>query len=489
LPIQAGAYAPARAGIALVMHDQEERPREVLATTAIATGTLLKDRYRLERLLGRGGMASVWLASDRVLERSVAVKIIADTISSDSEFRARFRREARIAAGLSHPNLIGVYDYAEGAERPYLVMEYVAGDNLSQRLSRNGEIDSERLARELLGALMHIHAAGIVHRDVKPQNVLIAPDGSTKLIDFGIALPSDATALTSTGNLLGTARYIAPEVMRGQRATERSDLYSCGVVLRDCTGSDPSSNLRALVECLCAADPLERPASAGEALARLKRRIVVADRPTEVFSPSELFAPTEEIDAVPVAAHRRRLRPAADDPSRAGPSSPRRARGKAAAILATCAALAGAFLLLSGDSGEKPGKPGSNGAASGRDNQEAAGAGPSAAGGAPSAAAGVPEAAGSDDELGSALNQEGFELIQAGDYEGAVPTLEEAVRAFSPGTEDLDYAYALFNLGNALRLSGRPDEAIPVLERRLAIPNQTEVVRQELAAARSEARS
>jgi hypothetical protein len=445
------------------MPHHDERLGEDLATTAVVTGTVLKDRYRLERLLGRGGMASVWLAGDRVLERPVAVKIIADTIASDSEFRARFRREAQIAAGLSHPNLIGVYDYADGAERPYLVMEYVAGDNLAQRSSRNAEVDGELLARELLGALAHIHAAGIVHRDIKPQNVLITPDGGTKLIDFGIALPTDATALTSTGNLLGTARYIAPEVMRGERATERSDLYSCGVVLRDCMRSDPSGNLSALVERLCAADPLERPASAGEALARLRRRVVVADQPTEVFAPTQVFRQTE------VSA----------------PKDQHSSWRKVAAILAACAVLAGGFLVLSDDSGESPLEPRPNRATSGRE----AGAGPSAAAVVPSATAEVPEPAGNDDELGSALNQEGFELIQAGDYEGAIPILEEAVSAFSPGTGDLDYAYALFNLGNALRLSGRPDEAIPILERRLAIPNQTEVVRRELDAARSEARS
>ncbi len=439
------------------MPHQEERLGNALAATVVADGTVLKDRYLLERLLGRGGMASVWLASDQVLERPVAVKIIADTIASDPEFRDRFRREARIAAALSHPNLIGIYDYADGAERPYLVMEYVAGDNLAQRLSRDAEIDGERLARELLGALAHIHAAGIVHRDIKPQNILIGPGGNAKLIDFGIALPADATALTRTGNLLGTARYIAPEVTRGERATERSDLYSCGVVLRDCTGGEASGSLRALAERLCSADPHDRPASAGEALARLNHRAVVADEPTEVFAPSET------------------------------PATPRRSWSKAAAVLAACAALAGAFLLLGGDTGENAGKSPAKVAKGKRDNQQATDADPSAAGATPSAAAEVPEPTGSDDELGSALNQEGFELLQAGDYEGAIPILEEAVSAFSPETEDLDYAYALFNLGNALRLSGRPEEAIPVLERRLAIPNQTEVVRRELAAARSEA--
>jgi len=451
------------------MPHQEEQLGEVMAGPAIGSGTLLKDRYRLERLLGRGGMASVWLATDLVLERPVAVKIIADTIASDPEFRARFRREARVAAGLSHPNLIGVYDYADGAERPYLVMEYVAGDNLAQRLSRKAAIDSNLLARELLGALAHIHAAGIVHRDVKAQNILITQDGKAKLIDFGIALPADATALTRTGNLLGTARYVAPEVMRGERATERSDLYSCGVVLRDCLRGDPAVELRALVERLCAPDPRDRPASAAEALARLERK-VVAGQPTEVFVPSEMLAPTEEVTL---------SRP--PRPSASAEPVPRRPRGhawsKLAAALAVCAALAAAFLILGGDSGQTPGKKGAPRVATGaRADRQAADAAPSTA-----------EATGSDDDLGSALNQEGFELIEAGEYESAVPILEEAVSAFPPGTEDLDYAYALFNLGNALRLSGRPEDAIPVLEQRLAIPNQTGVVRRELAAARSEA--
>jgi eukaryotic-like serine/threonine-protein kinase len=426
----------------------------------IAPGARLKDRYRLERLLGRGGMASVWLASDQVLERPVAVKVLSDTIASDPEFLARFRREARVAAGLSHPNLIGVYDYAEGAERPYLVMEYVPGDNLAERRSQNVEIGCERLARELLGALAHIHAAGIVHRDVKPQNVLIAPDGSAKLIDFGIALPKDATSLTHTGHLLGTARYIAPEVMNGKPATERSDLYSCGVVLRDCIGDDPPGHLRALVERLSTADPRGRPASAGEAIAQVNRGASILDQPTEPLGPT-LRRP------------------------RSQPSAPRLARGKAAvAVVAALATLAVALLLVTdGPQEKRGGKTDSNVAASGRDDVEATGRNGSGA------TAAVPAPAGNDLALGSSLNQEGFEMIQAGRYEEAIPVLEEAIRAFPPGTDDLNYAYALFNLGNALRLSGRPEEAIPVLERRLEIPNQTEVVRSELAAARRAARS
>ncbi|HYC80344.1 MAG TPA: serine/threonine-protein kinase, partial [Solirubrobacterales bacterium] len=164
----------------------------------IREGTVLKGRYRLDRLLGRGGMASVWRGHDSVLDRPVAIKVLSDVIASDPSFQARFRREATVAAALSHPNLVRVFDYAEAGERPYLVMELVPGEDLGALISRGEAVDRGRLARQLLAALAHIHGAGIVHRDVKPQNVLIEADGNAKLIDFGIALPPDATALTST---------------------------------------------------------------------------------------------------------------------------------------------------------------------------------------------------------------------------------------------------------------------------------------------------
>ena len=181
-------------------------------------------------------MASVWRGHDRVLDRAVAVKVLSDAIASDPSFQARFRREATVAAALSHPNLVRVFDYAEADERPYLVMELVPGDDLGQLIAHGEAVDRGRLARQLLAALAHIHGAGIVHRDVKPGNVLIEADGNAKLIDFGIALPPDATALTSTGLILGTKSFAAPEVMRGEPAGVRSDLYSCGLVLAACEG-------------------------------------------------------------------------------------------------------------------------------------------------------------------------------------------------------------------------------------------------------------
>jgi eukaryotic-like serine/threonine-protein kinase len=446
----------------------------------LATGTRLKERYRLERLLGHGGMASVWLADDEVLDRPVAIKVLSDAIASDPEFVARFRREARVAAGLSHPNLIGIYDYAEGEERPYLVMEYVPGENLAERLAGGGEVDAERLALALLGALAHIHHGGILHRDVKPQNVLLAPDGGVKLIDFGIALPRDATALTQTGNLLGTARYAAPEVMRGQPATERSDLYSCGVVLRDCLAAGSSPALAGLVERLTDEEPSRRPASATEALARLERRPVAVEESTE-----RMVVPSEPTAHEPPPAAR---------PER-GASRPRWAG--AAALLMALIGVAGLVALMAGGSEEQPG----GGPASGEVAEAPSRASPADPGSEPADvsaeptdartqpadASPAPEPTGEDPAGGAALNEEGFALIQSGDPEAAVPVLEAAVRSFRPGTEDLDYAYALFNLGQALRLSGRPDEAIPVLEQRLEIPNQTDVVEEELELARRQA--
>jgi serine/threonine protein kinase len=456
----------------------------------IGIGELLKERYRLERTLGRGGMAAVWLGHDEVLERPVAVKVLSDTIASDPGFVARFRREARTAAGLSHPNLVGVYDFSEEGERPYLVMQFVPGENLAERLERGEGVDCDRLARELLEALDHIHSVGILHRDIKPANIIIEPDRTAKLIDFGIALPADATALTSTGLILGTERYAAPEVMEGESATERSDLYSCGVVLRSCEGQC-SRELGSLIEWLTSSDPGARPASARQALSHLNRAGAISGPPTQAFEPS-LEQPLPEPAAPPSVPRRQ--------------TSSRSRRAAAAAILGCIAALVAVAAVVFGGGDDEQGGGGQRaaqvqsekngglqGAAAAPENEEPAESEePAEASEADNAkpleeAASTPTASGADPTRGSSLNEEGFALIQAGEYEAAVPLLEEAVSAFPEGTEDLTYAYALFNLGNALRLSGRPEEAIPVLEQRLQIPNQTGTVEEELEAARAEA--
>jgi serine/threonine protein kinase len=421
--------------------------------SGIATGELLKDRYRLERLLGHGGMAAVWLGHDEVLERPVAVKVLADTIAGDPEFVTRFRREARTAAGLSHPSLVGVYDYSEEGERPYLVMQFVPGEDLASLLARGEAVDRDKLARELLAALAHIHAAGILHRDVKPANVIVEPSGTARLIDFGIALPRDATALTSTGLVLGTERYAAPEVMEGRPASERSDLYSCGVVLRSCEGRC-SPALRSLIDWLTSADPGARPASARQALARLDRPARLDGEATQAFSP------------------------VIEEPGSS--EEPRGNRLRMAAALALVAAAAVIAVVALSGGGQREGH---------RAHLAHAAAKKSTRKAQPPATVPASASASADPARGSELNEQGYAMIQAGEYEAAVPVLEEAVASFPEGSGDLNYAYALFNLGDALRLSGHPEDAIPVLEQRLQIPNQTETVEQELEAARAEARA
>src|SRR5689334_18542300 len=201
-----------------------------------AAGVTLADgRYRLVERLGGGGMATVWMAQDTRLRREVAVKVISDALAAQAPYVERFRREARIAAGLSHPNLVDVYDFGSDGERPFLVMEYIDGGALGSGSAgaTSPRVDTDALARELLDALGHIHAAGIVHRDIKPANVLVGPDGRARLTDFGIAQAEDSTALTDTGQVIGTLRYLAPEVARGRPATRRSDLYSLGVLLSE----------------------------------------------------------------------------------------------------------------------------------------------------------------------------------------------------------------------------------------------------------------
>jgi hypothetical protein len=233
--------------------------------SSLAAGTVVDSRYRLEAVLGRGGMAIVWRATDLQLERTVALKVISDVLAVDPRFVARFEREARLAAALNHPNLVKVFDFSVHAERPFLVMECITGGTLAD--GRERSLDPEQLARELLEAVAHIHAAGILHRDIKPANVLLEPDGSPRLTDFGIARGDETSALTLTGQVMGTLRYIAPEVAAGEPATVQSDLFSLGVLLGEVGGASPA--LAGLLARMTSSDPTARPQSAAAALAEL----------------------------------------------------------------------------------------------------------------------------------------------------------------------------------------------------------------------------
>ncbi|SDE19781.1 serine/threonine protein kinase [Glycomyces harbinensis] len=218
----------------------------MLSTRNLKTGDVLDGRYRLERRIGGGGMGDVWEGTDTILWRTVAVKVLLADLVDDRGFRERFRREARAIAVMQGPGVVEVYDYGEiedeDAQLAYLIMEYVDGKPLSRLLGLWGKLPVENALRVVGGvaeALQVAHAAGIVHRDIKPGNILVRGDGSVVLVDFGIARVSHNLTLTTTGVVLGTVTYMSPEQAAGENLTPASDLYSLGVVAHQCLAGSP----------------------------------------------------------------------------------------------------------------------------------------------------------------------------------------------------------------------------------------------------------
>jgi tetratricopeptide (TPR) repeat protein len=478
----------------------------------------LPDRYRVVRHLANGGMASVWEAHDELLDRPVAIKVLASHLSEDDRARRRFAREARTAAGLSsHPHVVTIYDVADYDGKSFIVMELLRGGTLADRL-RSGEDIPRRVAlrwlQEAGDALDAAHELGVVHRDVKPANMLLDDKGRLAIGDFGIARLGLEDQITQTGQVLGTAAYLAPEQALGEAATPASDRYALAVVAFELlTGSKPftaesfAAQARAHVEDeppLASERDIDVPAAADRVLQR-----GLAKDPDDRWESADAMVRALD-DALAVPLPRRRTAT-----TRATGAPPRRGWGAGAlvALAALLLVVAGGFALLTmGDdpnddpTAQREPQPTATAEATrtAEETPTATATEEPTATATPSpteqpAQTGPPEkpekekeekpdkdAPGNDP---TALQLQAFELNNAGDPEQALAYAQKAVR-LCEGSNAVDpCAYALFEYAKALRLTGNSAEAIAALEeRKQRFPdNQPGAVEEELALAREAA--
>lgn len=241
-------------------------------------GRLIRGRYQIEKLVARGGMATVYLAEDNRLDRKVAIKVIHPHLANDKSFREKFVREAKIAARLSHPNLVNVFDQAEDGDVVFLAMEYVSGITLRDALDKFGALSASRaldVFEPMVAALAAAHAAGVLHRDLKPENVLLSDDGKVKLSDFGLARP--ISAQTQTGAVVGTVAYLSPELVSRGVADARSDIYAAGIMLFELlTGRQPFQGEQAVQVALQHANSeVPAPSSLNDTIPELLDELVL----------------------------------------------------------------------------------------------------------------------------------------------------------------------------------------------------------------------
>lgn len=325
--------------------------------------TIAAGRYRVERTLGDGAMAKVLLARDGELGRRVAVKLLDERLAADESFRERFAREARMAASLSHPNVVGVFDVGETEGIPYIVMEYVEGRTLDERLRAEGALppdDVWRVALQVCAGLEHAHANGLVHRDLKPGNLIERSDGTIKIADFGIARALEATELTEAGTIIGTAAYLAPEQAHGEVVTPAADVFALGVVLYELvTGRQPWAvdSLAALAGRGTSAPPPLPPGVPDTLRTVIERSL--ERRPEDRPTPAEIARKLDdrpETDAtlvLPPAA--RAARPQRRERPRPRPTSATRLAWVLAVLVLGLAALGVVLATTGGDGNEGSG--------------------------------------------------------------------------------------------------------------------------------------
>jgi eukaryotic-like serine/threonine-protein kinase len=489
----------------------------------------LPERYAAVRHIASGGMASVWCARDRALGRNVAIKLLAERFADDEEANARFLREARAAARLSgHPNVVMIYDVGEtdAGGRAFIVMEFLAGGTVADaiRVDSVRRVHAVKWVQEAASALDFAHSRGVLHRDIKPANLLLDRARTLHVADFGIARLGAEDTITGTGQVLGTASYLAPERALGQPATAASDRYSLAVAAfellvgeRPFTAQHFAAQARQHIEEEPpAASRLNRtlPESVDAVLAR-----GMAKRPEQRWPTAQDFAQALEsalteattkahqrIAAAgvarpprgshqtdtrqPTAARRTAPRGASHPPRTGSPAPaavrpPQRRHGRilalAALVLGAAAAVAIAGTIGSG--GRSPQRSASvqrQASAATRKGPRAPAkpAAPKPRTTQTQTVTATPAAATTPPPTADTLEASGHQLMLDGNYSAALPVLRQAVNTASP--DSLTYAYALYDYGRALLLAGDPKDAVKVLYQRLQIPNQTGAVRQEL---------